>query len=112
MDYGLEQAYPDGELDEQGAQATDGVDAVCFVHFHCGARELLSVVFVFFLQFFELGLERGHLHHLSALADGQRYENDSDNQREEDDGDAEIEEGYAVEQHEAVYHRLDDNQVP
>lgn len=108
----MEQTNPDWELDEKRPEATYGIDAVSLIDLHCGARELLPIVLVLFLQLLELRLELGHLQHLSALAHRERYEHDTHNQREEDDSDAEVQEGDAIQQNQAVYHRLDDSQVP
>ncbi len=108
----LEQTNPDWELDEKRPEATYGIDAVSLIDLHRGARELLSIVLVLFLQLLELRLELGHLQHLSALAHRERYEHNTHNQREEDDSDAEVQEGDAIQQNQAVYHRLDDSQVP
>ena len=108
----LEQAYPDGKLDEKRPEATYRIDSVSLIDLHRGARELLPIVFVLFLQLLELRLELGHLQHLAALAHRERYEHDTHNQRESDDCDAEVQEGDAIQQNEAVYHRLDDSHVP
>ena len=108
----LEQAYPYRELDEQRAEAAYWVDAVCLIDLHRPAREFLPVVLVPLLQRLEFRLEGGHLQHLAALAHSQRDEDEAHNQREGDDGDAEVEERETVQQHETVYHRLDDSGVP
>lgn len=108
----LEQANPDWKLDEKRPQAADRVDAVRLIDLHRPTREFLSVVLVLFLQLLELRLELGHLQHLSALAHSERYEHNTHNQREEDDSDAEVQEGHAIQQNQAIYHRLDDSQVP
>lgn len=108
----LEQTNPDWKLDEKRPETTDGIDAVSLIDLHRGARELLSIVLVLFLQLLELRLELGHLQHLSALAHRERYEHNTHNQREEDDSDAEVQEGDAIQQNEAVYHRLDDGHIP
>ncbi len=109
---GLKQPYPYGELDEQRPKAADGVDAVRLVQRHSLAREPLAVFGVLLLNPLELRLKIGHLLHLAALPNRQRDEHGTHNQREGDDSQAKVQEEHAVKQHEAVYHRLDDNEIP
>lgn len=54
----------------------------------------------------------GHLQHLAALPNRERYKHNTHNQREEYDSDSEVQKGDAIQQDQTVYHRLDDSQVP
>ena len=108
LEYRLIQAYPDGELDEHGAETAERVDALLPVEFHSLLGGALTVALVALLNFLHLRLERAHRLYLAALLDRERHERQPYQQRKGDDGYAEVEEQVGVQHHQPVYHGLDD----
>lgn len=72
----------------------------------------MPVVLVLCLDLLHQRLKGAHRLDLTALFDRQRDHYHSDDQRECNHGDAEVAEKQAVQQYQAVDHRLDDCQVP
>ena len=112
MEEALVKADPDGELDEHRPQAPQGVHAVLLVHAHGLLGEALPVLGVFGLKLLELGLEPGHGLELAALLHRQRDHYRAHDQGEDDDAEPKAVEEDAIQQHQAVDHGLDNDQVP
>ena len=56
----LKKTYPDGHLNEHGAQASQGVDSMLLVKSHGLLRHALPIIGVLLLDLFEQWLELGH----------------------------------------------------
>ena len=85
-----EQSDQDGHLDDQRAQAADGVHAALAVQPHGFLRNSLAVPFVALLDLANPGLHRRHRAHLPQLLDGQRYGHHAHEHGERDNGDAHL----------------------
>ncbi len=112
MNEGLEEAYPDGELDEQGAEAADGVDAGLPVHLHGFLGDPLGVSLVLVPQLLHLGLKGGHGAHLPDLPEGQGSGEYADDDGEGNDGEAHVAEQHGVQEHQTVDHGPQDALIP
>ena len=109
---GLVKSDPDGELYKHRAEAAERIDAMLFIELHRLPRGLLPVVLVSLLDLLHQGLKRGHGLYLAALLHRQRDKRQSHQQGKGDDGYAEVQERPGIEQHQPVYHGLDDNEIP
>ena len=106
------EAYPDRELNEHRPQASQWVDTLLPVELHGLLRDPLFVLGVAFLDLLQLGLEYRHGLQLPALLHRERHHDHANDEREYDDTYAEVLEKNAVQQHQAVDHRPDDDSVP
>ena len=107
-----EQADQDGHLDDQRAQAANGVDAALAVQPHGLLGNPLAVALVALLDFADPRLHGGHRAHLPQLLDGQRDGHHPHQHGERDDGDAHLGKAQHVQHQQGVEHRPDDHLVP
>ena len=107
-----EQADKDGHLDDQWAQAANGVDAALAVKPHGLLGDPLAVALVALLDFPDSRLHGSHRPHLPQLLDGQRDGHHAHQHGERDDGDAHLGEAQDVQHQQGVEHRPDDHLVP
>ena len=106
------QPYPDGELQEHRPQASDRVHPILFVNLHRFRGDLLPVFAVAFLHLLYFRLNLSHLFHLTALSHRQGEHHTAHHNREDENAHAKVIEEDAIQQHQAVHHRIDDDCVP
>ena len=107
-----EQADEDGHLNNQRAQAANGVDTALAVQPHGLLGDPLAVALVPLLDFPDSRLHGSHRAHLPQLLDGQGNGHHAHQHGERDDGDAHLVEAQHVQHQQGVEHRPDDHLVP
>ena len=107
-----EQADQDGHLDDQRAQAADGVHAAFAVQSHRLLGYPLAVPLVALLDFPDPGLQAGHCPHLPQLSDGQGYGHHPHQHGENDDGDAHLCQAEHIQHQQGVQHGPNDHLIP
>lgn len=106
------EADPDKELEDEGAEAAQGIDPRLLPHLHLLFRLALRIVFVLLFELLHPGL---HGHHGLLLLDltlGQRVERHPRDERKGDDGEAEVRGEERIEKDQAVGHRPGDHVCP
>ena len=106
------QANQNGHLDDQRAEAADGVDAALAVQSHRLLRDPLAVALVALLDFPDPRLHSGHRPHLPQLLDGKRDGHHPHQDGENDDGDAHLCEAEHIQHQQGVQHGPNDHLVP
>ena len=107
-----EQADQDGHLNDQRAQAADGVHAALAVQPHGFLGDPLAVALVALLDLADPGLHPGHGAHLPQLAHGQGNGHHAHQRGEHDDGDAHLGEAQHIQHQQGVEHGPDDHLIP
>lgn len=109
---GLIEAYPNRELDENRAKATQRVEPRLPINLQRLLRLFLPVAGMLGLDLFQPRRQLPHLFGVLGLFDGQREHQDPDEDGEDDDTQPNIIEKDVVQQHQAVDHRPEDNFYP
>jgi len=102
---GLVEAYPDGELDEDRAEAAQRVESGLTIDLQSFLRLFLSVVGMLGLNLFQSRCQIRHLLGVLGLLNGQGQHEYPDDDSEDNDAQPKIVEKDVIQQHQAVDHR-------